>query len=100
MNPGMMLRVDEYSVDAMKQVFEKYLPNYVESSIDMPKNFTYEYNTWVPGMSFAIDWEDISYTDFDLHMEEVSFELTREINQFGAINMKFPAIHHLTIQAI
>jgi hypothetical protein len=43
----------------------------------MPTNFTYEYNSYIPGFSWALDLEDIVYTDFDLRMNDVVFELTR-----------------------
>ena len=100
MNPGMMLRVDEYSVDAMKNVIARYLPTYVNSGLNLPRNYTYEYNSYIPGFSWAIDYQDIVYTDFDLNMSEVKFELTRMEDKMGNINMDFPALHYWAISAI
>lgn len=72
-----MLRVDEYSVNAMKSVLQRFLPNYVDMGFNLPTNYTYEHYSWIPGFSWSIDYQDIVYTDFDLNMNDVTFELTR-----------------------
>jgi hypothetical protein len=68
MAPGMMLRVDEYSVDAMKNVLGRVLPTYVGSGLNLPSSYHYEYNSYIPGLSWSIDYEDIVYSEFSLDM--------------------------------
>lgn len=56
MNPGMMLRVDEFSIEAMKSVMARLLPVYVHEDMGMPHEFHYEYDSYIPGADWQIDW--------------------------------------------
>ena len=68
MNPGMMLRIDDYSVEAMKSVMQRTIPQELisEPTIIMPEEYHYKYDSRLPGCSWAIDWENIQYSDLDL----------------------------------
>jgi hypothetical protein len=101
MNPGMMLRIDEYSVEAMKSVISRHIPkneSYFDN-VPMIKDFTYKYNSRLPGCDWSVDWTDIKYSDLDLEMDDVTFELTRMDGTFGEVLMDFPALHFWTISA-
>ena len=66
----------------------------------LPKNFSYSYESYIPGLSWSIDLEDIAYTDFKLNMNEVKFELTRMEETWGVIKMDNPALHYWAISAM
>ena len=99
MRPGMMLRVDEYSVDAFKSVFQRYLPNEIVSTFNLPSEYHYKYKTGVPGLSWSIDYEDIQYKDLDLRLEDITFELTRMDGMWGEVKMDIPSLKYWAISA-
>ena len=72
MNPGMMLRVDRSSVNSMKKVFGKYLPNKLAIDLELPKTYMYDYNK-IWGMEFRFTYKDISYGEIKLDMDDVKF---------------------------
>jgi hypothetical protein len=94
MNPGVKLRSDMQSIDAYKMVMEKFLPNYLNIDFELPKEYTYEYNSFI-GMDWRIEWTDIVYSMIDLHMDRVKFELTKD----GYVKFDFPALEHWEITA-
>ena len=61
MNPGMMLRVDRSSIDAMKKVFGKYLPNMLAIDMELPETYMYDYNK-IWGMEFRFTYKNITYS--------------------------------------
>jgi hypothetical protein len=99
MNPGMMLRVDEYSVNAFKSVFQRELPDNIVSVFNLPDEYHYKYSSYLPGCSWSVDYEDIEYTDLDLRLEDITFELTRMDGMWGEILMDMPALKYWAISA-
>lgn len=99
MNPGMMLRVDEFSVEAMKSVITRLLPVYVHQDMGLPSEYHYEYTSRIPGLDWKVDWEDIKYSDLDLKMEDIRFELTRMDGTWGEVLMDIPALKYWEISA-
>ena len=97
MNPGMMLRVDEFSLEAMKSVMSRFLPVYVHEDLGMPKEFHYEYDSKIPGADWQMDWEDIEYTSLNLKMEDIKFSLTRMDGTWGEVLMDIPALKYWRI---
>jgi len=102
MNPGMMLRVDEYSVNAMKSVLSRYLHKELsETPFDlMPTDYHYKYNSRIPGASWAFDFTNIEYSDLDLRMEDIKFDLTRMDTTWGEIKMDCPALKYWAISGV
>jgi hypothetical protein len=102
MYPGMMLRVDESSFEAMKSVISRTLPHELASSQSnnkMPEEFHYKYDSRMPGCSWAIDWENIEYSDLDLRPDDITFELTRGDGMRGEIKMDIPSLKYWAISA-
>ena len=101
MNPGLMLRVDDYSIDAMKRVMNKHFAHELvdEPEKMLPSEYHYEYNSYLPGCSWAIDYENIQYSDLDFRLEDITFELTRMENMWGEIKMDFPSLKYWAVTA-
>jgi hypothetical protein len=67
------------------------LPNYFNIDLEIPERYDYKYKSAVmDSLDWEISWTDIQYSLFDLKMEDVTFELTRE--KFGLIKFDFPAL--------
>ena len=62
MNPGMMLRVDRSSVNSMKKVFGKYLPNKLAIDLELPDSYMYDYNK-IWGLEFRFTYKEMSYSE-------------------------------------
>ena len=69
MNPGMILKVDQTSVNSFKKIAGRYLPGYLSADLNLPKNYTYSPVNKIWGLEWDITWEDISYSDIDLEFE-------------------------------
>ena len=62
MNPGMMLRVEENSIEAMKRSLSNHLSSFVSNNLELPEEYHYEYESKIPGFSWQIDWTNITYS--------------------------------------
>ena len=97
LNPGVKLRVDQRSVDATKRVLSKFLPKYLNIDLELPKEFNFGYESKI-GLDWDIQWTDIIYSEIDLAMDEVKFELTQQFDE-GLLKFDFPALKHWEITA-
>lgn len=99
MNPGMMLRIDQTSIDALKRVCERYLPNYFNVDLEIPEQYYYHFDSSVTdSLDWSISWTDIQYSNFDLDMEDVVFELSEaKVMHHSLIKFDFPALRFFEI---
>lgn len=101
MNPGMMLRVDELSINAMRSVIQRYVSKELyETPYDLlPHKYRYNYKSRIPGMSWELILDDIKYSDLDLNLEDIKFDLTRMDGTWGEIKMDVPSLKYWAIDA-
>jgi len=99
MNPGMQLRMEQKTLDAFKKAMTKFLPNYVNHELPLPKNYHYEFGLFFDMLSYTIDWTDITYTDIDLDVKDVKLELSRGYD-LSLIKFDFPAVKKWEIDAM
>jgi hypothetical protein len=66
----------------------------------MPTDYHYKYKSRIPGASWAFDFENIEYSDLDLRMEDIKFDLTRMDNTWGEIKMDCPALKYWAISGV
>jgi hypothetical protein len=57
-------------------VLTKFLPKYLNIDLELPKEFNFGYESKI-GLDWDINWTDIVYSEIDLAMDEVKFELTQ-----------------------
>jgi hypothetical protein len=99
MYPGMMVRLEQQTLDSMKTVLQKFLPKYVNEGLKMPDHYHFEFGLLHDLLTWKIDWTDITYTPVDLDIEDVKFELTRGYD-ISLIKFDFPAIKHWEVDAM
>ena len=75
MNPGMILKVDQTSVNSFKKIAGRYLPGYLSADLNLPKNYTYKPMNQIWGLEWDLTWEDISYSNIDLEFEDVKCDI-------------------------
>ena len=63
----------------------------------MPHDYYYKYDSRIPGMSWALDFENIEYSDLDLELDKIKFELTKMDGTWGEIKMDCPALKYWSI---
>jgi hypothetical protein len=63
MNPGMLLKLDITSIDAMKMVFGEFLPKYLMVDMNLPHEYSYAAKFFqIPGLEWDIAWSNIKYS--------------------------------------
>jgi hypothetical protein len=97
-NPGMKLRLEQDTLDSLKLVMDKFLPNYIEHDLNLPSSFHYELPMPLDFLSWKIDWTDIVYDTPTLDIKDVKLELTRGYD-LGLIKVDFPALKKWEIDA-
>lgn len=71
MNPGMILRLEQSSVNSFKRAMEQFLPHYINVDLDLPKSYHYEFGLFFNLLQWKIDWTDIEYSNVDLDIADV-----------------------------
>jgi hypothetical protein len=90
MNPGMRVRLEESTINAMKGNLQRFLPRYIPVDKDLPTEYSYKM-TYFYIFSWTFEWTKIKYNVPTLDMKDVKVELTRE-TEYPHIKIKFPAI--------
>lgn len=62
------------SIEKMKKTAHRFIGHLFEVDIGLPKEYTYEYKTVIPGFEWNITWSDITYSTFDLDMSNLVLE--------------------------
>ena len=78
MNPGMMLRIDQSSVDGFKNGMSGFLPHYITTDYEMPKDYHYEFGFFVDFLTWHFDLSDITYGNPHLDIKHVKFDFSRQ----------------------
>jgi hypothetical protein len=75
-NPGMMMRIENKTVENLKRVAHQFLPYLFSYDFLIPKSHKFEYKTLIPGLEWDITWSDIKYETFDLDLSQLKLEFT------------------------
>jgi hypothetical protein len=98
MNPGMQIRVEQQTLDALKRSMEFFLPRYFNEDLDLPKEFHTEFSLLGSFVPCTIDWTDITYKKADLDVKDIKIKLTRGFN-IPLLKVDFPALKSWEIDA-
>ena len=98
MNPGMIMRLEQNSINGFKHAMEEFLPHYINVDLDLPKSYHYEFGLFFNLLQWKIDWTDIEYSNVDLDIADIEIELSRSFDK-ALMNVKFPAVKHWEIDA-
>ena len=58
-NPGMMMRIENKTVEKLKKAAHTFLPYLFTYDFLIPKSHKFEYKTLIPGLEWDIQWTDI-----------------------------------------
>lgn len=98
MNPGMILRLEQSSINSFKRAMEEFLPHYINVDLDLPKQYHYEFGLFFNLLRWEITWTNIKYSNVDLDIADVKIQLTRSFDK-ALLSVKFPAVKHWEIDA-
>lgn len=77
----------------------EFLPQYVNTDLNLPTEYHYEFGLFLEILSYQVDWTNITYTDIDLDIADIKLDLTRGYDQ-SLIKFDFPAIRSWEIDAM
>lgn len=77
---------------------EKFLPKYVNTDLDLPTEYHYEFGMFLNILSWKVNWSDITYSSVDLDVADIKLILARNYD-ISLIKFDFPAIKHWEIDA-
>jgi hypothetical protein len=98
MNPGMIVRLEQSSINSVKRAMEEFLPHYINVDLDLPKTYHYEFGLFFNLLQWKITWTDIEWSNVDLDIADVKIQLTRSFDK-ALMSVKFPAVKHWEIDA-
>lgn len=99
MNPGMLLRLDSTSINSMKDVLQDLAPKRLLIDMNLPENYTFAWNTQIPGLEWDITFQDIKYHPIELDMTVITVDLEPGYDGDGLLRFDFPALKHWQITA-
>lgn len=98
MNPGMMLRIDQSSIDGFKHGMSKFLPHFLTSDYELPKEWEYDFGFFADFLTYHVGFSNITYGSPKLDIANITFEVTRDFDR-PLITADFPAIKEWFISA-
>ena len=98
MNPGMILRLEQATINSFKRAMEEFLPHYINVDLSLPKTYHYEFALFFNLLQWKITWTDIEYSNVDLDIADVKINLSRNFDK-SLVSVKFPAVKHWEIDA-
>ena len=98
MNPGMILRLEQSTINSFKRAMEEFLPHYINVDLNLPQKYHYEFGLFFNLLRWKITWTDITYSNVDLDIADIKIQLTRSFDK-ALLSVKFPAVKHWEIDA-
>jgi len=63
MNPGMQVRLEQDTLDALKQSLGKFLPEYINHDLDiLPREYEFEFGLFFEFLTWHFRYTDIKYS--------------------------------------
>ena len=59
MNPGIQVRLEEKTMDALRFAMDRFLPKYVEQDLPFPSEYSIPMHLFF--MNYALEFKDIKY---------------------------------------
>ena len=95
----MQLRMEQKTLDAFKKSMKRFLPQYVNTDLNLPTEYHYEFGLFLDILSYEVDWTNITYSEIDLDVADVKLELTRGYD-LSLVKFDFPAVKKWEIDAM
>ena len=100
MNPGMAIRLEQQTVEAMKRAMQEFLPNYVQHDIGLPKTAEYAIRPWdISWLSWEWNWTDITYSQPNFDIKDIVFLMVNKYDE-PMLKIDFPSLKQWKINAM
>lgn len=99
MNPGVMVRLEQQTINEFKRAMEMFLPHYVNFDMEFPSEYDYTFKMFFGLINWHIEWSDITYKDAKLNLRGTEIDLTTILGRENVISVKVPAIESWQIEA-
>jgi hypothetical protein len=97
MNPGMAVRLEQDTVNAMKVAMQEFLPNFVEHDMKLPSEYHYAFGPkW---FEWVFDYSQIAYTDANFDIKDIVMVMIRQYDQ-PMLKVDFPSFKEWKITAL
>ena len=77
MNPGIMVRLEQNTINQFKNAMEQFLPHYMNFDVNLPHEYHNKFNLFFDSFRMSLDWNNITYSDVDLDIADIQLELKR-----------------------
>jgi len=98
MNPGMIMRIEQHSINQVKKAMEEFLPHYLNVDMQLPTEYEYTFSLMFDLLVWNVKWTNIQYSEAQLDIGDIQIALTRDFDM-SMISIKFPALKHWEISA-
>lgn len=105
MNPGIMMRLDQSSINGFKNAMMRFLPHYINHDLKLPESYYIEVGfgdiLW-GAFTRHISWTDVKYGPILTDLKDSYFEIDSTLGEDVDLNMikiDFPAIQDWSIKA-
>jgi hypothetical protein len=105
MNPGIMMRLDQSSINGFKNAMMKFLPHYINHDLKLPDSYYIEVGfgdiLW-GAFTRHISWTDVKYMPILTDLQHTHFDIDSELGadiDLNMIKIDFPAIKDWKIKA-
>jgi len=95
-NPGMQIRLEQDTMNALKAAMSRFLPEYVSHDMGLPTEYEFEFGLFFKFLTWTFTFTDITYTHPDLEIAKVKVLFTNGFDR-PLLKIDFPAIKHLEI---
>jgi len=98
MNPGMQIRLEQKSLDALKMAMQRFFPHYFNADINFPREYEFDFGLYVDFLTWHFKWSNIQYTQAQLDIQDVKVLVTRGYDR-GLLKVDLPLLENWEITA-
>jgi hypothetical protein len=97
-NPGMQIRLEQQSINALRKAMESFLPHYINADLNLPKSYNFTFDLFFDGLIWNYQWTDITYSNAKLDIQDIRFTFSNS-QGINLIRADFPVLKEWEISA-
>ena len=97
-NSGMQIRLEEDTIEGLKNVMARFMPRYLAYDANLPTDFEYKFDNGIGLLDWHFVWSNITYSTPKLDIVDIDVKLTAGHHQ-PLVSLEFPAIEEWEISA-
>ena len=71
MNPGMIMRIEQHSINQVKNAMQEFLPHYLNFDMKLPTEYEYSFSLLFDLLVWNVKWTNISYSEAQLDINDI-----------------------------